>query len=254
MPTTSPYTNDFFNNRKSPLSSAEVIVPLVLKLVHPRSIVDVGCGTGDFLCIFKKNGVKDILGIDGNWVDPKKLKIPEESFQSANLENPLNINKKFDLVVSLEVAEHLPDKSAESFIENLTDLGSIILFSAAVPLQGGRHHVNEQWPEYWKKIFNKKDYVLIDPFRKKLWDNAEVSYWYAQNIFLFVKKDILDNDIELLNAFEKTNKNIISKVHPALYMKKARGSKKYDNIINIIPSPIKKHLLKLKNSFFKKST
>ena len=100
------YTNKFFENRRDSLKSAKHIVPLVLKLVQPKSVVDVGCGTGEFLYVFRKFGIKNILGIDGAWVDKRKLCIPENCFLSANLEKPLKINRKFDLVISLEVAEH----------------------------------------------------------------------------------------------------------------------------------------------------
>ena len=64
------------------------------------------------------------------------------------------MNRKFDLVLSLEVAEHLPSECAEAFVESLVNLGPVILFSAAIPYQGGENHVNEQWPEYWVGVLS----------------------------------------------------------------------------------------------------
>jgi len=119
------------------LKSAEIVVPIVLDLIKPKSVVDVGCGRGEWLYVFQRQGISDILGIDGEWVDKNKLLIPKESFLTSTLEHPLRINRTFDLVVSLEIAEHLPEKSAEMFIETLTTLGPVILFPAAIPLQGG---------------------------------------------------------------------------------------------------------------------
>lgn len=239
-----PYTDKFFEELIDSLKSAKYIVPLVLELIQPKSVVDVGCGTGEFLRIFKKKGVKDILGIDGEWVNKKKLRIPENYFLLANLEKPLKIDKKFDLVVSLEVAEHIPEKSAKTFIETLTNLGSVILFSAAIPFQGGTHHVNEQWPEYWTKLFEEKGYFPIDCIRRKIWNIDEVSSWYAQNILLFVKKDYLERNKILQKEFEQTSKSFLSIVHPKLYLPKA---KRYNLIRKLIPYPIRWTIIKLKN-------
>jgi len=239
-----PYTDKFFEERIDVLRSAEHIVPLLLELIQPKSVVDVGCGTGEFLYVFKEKGIKDILGIDGEYVNKKKLRISENSFLSANLEKLLKIDRKFDLVVSLEVAEHLSKKYARTFIDSLTNLGPVILFSAAIPFQGGTHHVNEQWPEYWANLFEKKGYIPIDCIRRKVWNNNEVSFWYAQNILLFVKKDYLERNQILQKEFEQTNKSFLSIVHPELYLPRA---KRYNFILKLVPYPIKWIIIKLKN-------
>lgn len=218
------YSDDFFKNRAGALISAKHIVPIVLKLIHPKSVVDVGCGTGDFLSVFSEAGIQEILGVDGQWVDKKHLRIPESFFQSADLEKPLAIDRTFDLVVSLEVAEHLHASAAEIFIHSLTQLGPVILFSAAIPFQGGVHHVNEQWPEYWVERFEQEGYVVIDCIRKKLWNNPEVSVWYAQNTFLFVRKTYLEKYEKLQKEFEKLADSLLSIVHPKIYEPKAKIS------------------------------
>ncbi len=127
------------------------------------------------------------------------------------------------MVISLEVAEHLPKEKSEDFIKNLTNLGDLIVFSAAIPFQGGVNHLNEQWPEYWEKIFKKNDFVTIDCIRKKIWDNKKVNWWYSQNIFIAVKKDKLSNFPELGGEL-KNNSKILSLVHPENY------SDKFNNV------------------------
>lgn len=213
------YGEDFYKSRQEgSRRSAEEIVPLVLELIHPKSVIDIGCGVGTWLSVFRELGVEDIFGVDGAWVEKKMLHIPEERFLSADLEKSLEINKQFDLVVSLEVAEHLPPGSAESFVDALVGLGPVVLFSAAIPLQVGKNHVNEQWPEYWADHFQNKGYVVVDAVRKRIWQNEDVDYWYAQNILIFVKQDCLDDYPLLKKEWESTAQSQLSVVHPKMYM------------------------------------
>lgn len=236
----SPYTDKFFEKRKGILKSARHIVPLVLEIIEPKSVIDVGCGTGEFLHIFKEHGINNIFGIDGEWLNKKKLLIPEDCFLAANLEKPLKLNIKFDLAISLEVAEHLPKESAKTFIETLTNLSPVVLFSAAIPFQGGTGHVNEQWQEYWAKLFEEKNYCVIDCIRRKIWNNSEVCFWYKQNILLFVENSYLKNEKKLLEKFKEKDNLTLSIVHPELYLSKAKRH-------FAIKKPIKWIILKLKN-------
>ena len=115
----------------------------------------------------------------GRWglCRPKQSVDSTRKIQPLNLQNPFQINRRFDLVMTLEVAEHLPDTAAANFVESLTQLGPVILFSAAVPFQGGTGHVNEKWPDYWANLFSKHAYVPIDCIREKVWNNPDVQIW-----------------------------------------------------------------------------
>jgi len=214
-----PYSDSFYESLPEIAHlSAKEIVPLILELIQPKSIIDVGCRLGTWLSVFKEYGIEDFLGVDGYYIDKKMLQIPEEKFYQHDLEKPFKIDNKFDLVISLEVAEHLPSKCAEMFIDSLMKLGSVILFSAAIPLQGGTNHVNEQWPDYWTKYFNKNGYRVVDCVRKKVWQNDNVGYWYAQNMLMFVKQDYLERHHLLKREFENTITSQLSVVHPKMYL------------------------------------
>jgi len=217
------YTKPFFESvLAQSLSSAREIVPIILELIQPKRIVDVGCGNGDWLSAFRELGVEDVYGIDGDWVDVNRLKIPIERFSPVDLKYPFDLKDQFDLVISLEVAEHIPRESAEAFVDSLCRLGSIILFSAAIPHQGGTNHLNEQWPDYWARIFQMKGYVAIDCIRKRVWSNEKVDWWYAQNMILFVSEDCLKNNSKLMREHELSQHNQLSLVHPKLYLDKVR--------------------------------
>jgi SAM-dependent methyltransferase len=231
-----PYNEQFYQNIKErSRRSAKEVIPLVLELIQPRSVVDVGCGAGTWLSVFKEFGIDDFLGVDGDWVDKKMLEIPEERFLAFDLTTPLRIDKQFDLVVSLEVAEHLPSECAEMLVESLTRLGPVILFSAAIPFQGGTHHVNEQWPEYWVKFFRERRYFVIDCIRKKIWQNDNVEWFYAQNILMFVRWDYLENHPLLKKEFENTSTCQLSIVHPKKYLEVHRLLLTMQDITALIP-------------------
>lgn len=173
------------------LKSPSIIVPLIMEDVNPLSVVDFGCGIGTWLSAFKLNGVKDILGLDGSWVD--KTKFVEDvldNFQIADLESPIVLNKKFDLAISLEVAEHLSEDSARTFVASLTSASDIVLFSAALPGQDGQNHIHEKPLSYWRDLFEEHGYIMYDNLRGRLWNDDELFFWYRQNMVYFSKREL----------------------------------------------------------------
>jgi len=237
-----PYSPKFFlEQMPNSLRSASVIVPLVLSRIKVKSVIDIGCGVGTWLSIFSKHGVKEIKGIDGPWVNQEALLIPKNAFMATDLKKQLSLGRTFDLVVSLEVAEHLPPASAETFVANLTRHGSIILFSAAIPFQGGTDHLNERWQEYWADLFKKQGYVAIDYIRPLVWSDKRVSFFYAQNMLLFVKKSEIGRS-KLTKELRETRQQQLSIVHPERYALIGRERK---NLSHYIPRWIKKIRLAL---------
>lgn len=215
------YTEEFYEIvREGSKESAKEIIPIVFEFIQPKSVIDVGCGVGTWLSVFQAHGVEDVWGIDGDYVDKNALEIPKEKFLTIDLKSPFKLNRQFDLAVSLEVGEHLPQECAETFVESLTQLAPVILFSAAIPFQGGTDHVNEQWQDYWVKHFQSQGYVAIDCIRNRVWENERVEFWYAQNMLVFAKREYLEleNAYLLKQQFESTNIFQCSIVHPSKYL------------------------------------
>ena len=214
------YTAAFFERRaEGSLASAHQIVPILCRLVAPQRVIDLGCGTGEWLWVFKQNGVNEVRGVDGDWVDRSKLRIRVEEFSSFDLSQPYLLHgERFDLALSLEVAEHLSPRHATAFITTLTKLAPVVLFSAAIPNQGGTGHLNEQWQDYWVSQFSDCGYVVIDCLRREIWDNPKVKYWYAQNTLLFADPNVLSALPALKAEFERGCRSPASVVHPRMYL------------------------------------
>jgi SAM-dependent methyltransferase len=210
------YPSKFFEHQApDSLRSAEKIVPLLLNLLKPTSVVDVGCGVGGWLSVFRRLGVIDVCGIDGDWVETEQLKIDSKDFRRVCLAEPFRLERRFDLVLSLEVAEHLPLKSAPGFVESLVRLGPIIVFSAAVPFQGGTNHLNEQWPEFWINLFDRYGYQVFDVLRPRIWNMSDVCYWYRQNMLLFIDRQDRPH-LDMVANGHSPQRAPVNVVHPEL--------------------------------------
>lgn len=197
----SPYDCNFYRlDSDSVLTSPRAIVPIVYDLIHPASVIDVGCGTGAWLAVFQEHGVQRILGLDGVHVNPDWLKINKNCFRPVDLSQSIEFDDRFDLALCLEVAEHLPLAASGRLIDFLVKTAPWVLFSAAIPLQGGASHVNEQWPEYWHEEFKKRDYVKLDIIRRQIWTDKGIDYWYRQNMYLYAANDVVGQHREFEQA------------------------------------------------------
>lgn len=213
----SQYSGDFYSERhgKTALAAARVIDLLLDIMPMPASAVDVGCGVGTWLADLKGRGVDRIQGYEGEWLDTAQAVVPKGLISLQDLARSLpKPTERFDLAISLEVAEHLPEAAADDFVASLVNLSDIVLFSAAIPGQGGKHHVNEQWLEYWVGKFESRGYVGLDVIRRHIWQNSEIAEWYRQNIVVFVNKDVLPR-LTLPAAPERLAP--VSLVHPATF-------------------------------------
>ena len=189
------YAREFYEEqrREQRAYAADVVLSLLLAHSPPiRSAIDLGCGVGVWLSVLREKGVEEIQGVDGEWVDRDLLLIPEHCFRQVDLgretvEPPQET--RYDLAISLEVAEHLPPERAPGFVAMLTDLADRVLFSAALPRQGGQNHLNEQWPSYWADLFAARGYAAHDFIRPAIWNDDRIPVWYRQNIIFFSRED-----------------------------------------------------------------
>ncbi|WP_167760018.1 glycosyltransferase [Paraburkholderia pallida] len=210
------YTAAFYTQHLSGSArSAHAILSRLFDYLHPSSVLDVGCGYGTWLKAAHDLGIRELQGFDGSYVDREAFLVAPSHFTATDLSQEFSTSHRYDLAISVEVAEHLPITRASGFVRDLCKTSDVVLFSAAPPYQGGEDHLNEQWPEYWGILFRQFGYRCFDLFRSESWDSSDVESWYAQNAFLFVKAD---NPLcEQLSKFASDDR-VLSKVHPEIYL------------------------------------
>ena len=239
------YNEEFYSYiNKGSLSSARIVIPLLLELlpVRPNNILDVGCGVGAWLSIWKEYGCA-VQGVDGDYIENAQLLIQEEEFRRGNLKERFSPDARFDLVQCLEVAEHLPGSSASELVGSLCECSDLVVFSAAAPGQGGENHVNEQPYSYWRDLFEENGYQMYDLIRDRILGDTDVMPWYQYNMFLYVNKNRLP-DVHSVFANCAVNKSTIPEdKSPLLYRLRKR-------MIRILPYQLQTKLAVIKKTTF----
>jgi SAM-dependent methyltransferase len=208
--------------------SADCIIDIIWQYLQPTSVLDVGCGIGTWLAALQNRGINDLRGVEGPWVATADLACDRALVQVCDLEMGIDLGRRFDLVICLEVAEHLSPQAAERFVASLVKHSSAILFSAAIPFQGGHHHVNEQFLSYWVAHFARHRYQPLDIIRGHIWDDSRVLWWLRQNIVLFAHDDLIDRN-ERLRSASGAHRRPLSIVHPDIYLSRLQQLLKDSN-------------------------
>ncbi len=191
------YSQQFYTRRADRAArSAQALVPMIVNLIGPSSVIDIGCGDGIWPSVFRAEGVATAIGLDGPWVPASSLRIDESDFVRFDLGSapipfqPPLPHARFDLAMSLELAEHLDEARANAFADLMASLSDTLLISAAAPHQGGTGHVNERWPDYWAEMFRARGYKPFDFLRYALWTDERIAPWYRQNLIGYFRGEI----------------------------------------------------------------
>jgi hypothetical protein len=187
----------------------------ILALLKPRSVVDLGTATGSWLAAAKSFGVETVHGIDGPWVPSEQRHISDSEFTPADFESSLPDLGLFDLAISTEVLEHITSHASERAVQWLCNSAPAVLFSAAIPHQGGTHHINEAWPSHWAGLFKRFGFEAYDIIRPIIWADDGLPYWYRQNLLLMASPETGDK-----LGLTPSDPAFLDRVHPALYVDK----------------------------------
>jgi SAM-dependent methyltransferase len=205
-------------HREGSYRSAKIVLPIIFERFNPASVIDVGCGVGGWLKVAGDLGATQIVGVDGDYIDRSMLMIDQSAFVPHDLASSIYITQKFDLAISLEVAEHLGASVVPNYLASLMTLSDMVLFSAAIPAQGGTDHVNENWMEFWAIQFVQRGYLPLDIIRPRIWNDRDIEPWYRQNIMIFANRAAIARH-SLQEAVVQPGQ-LMSIVHPEIYMRR----------------------------------
>lgn len=223
------YAGHFYENQADGSArSAAVVAPLLTDLLKPKSVLDVGCGVGTWCEAYAAAGVPLVHGIDGPWVDRGAFRGPSFApfdFSTAAMPfKPELPQPKFDMVMTLEFLEHVQQERAQALVDFLTSVSDVIVAGAAIPGQGGKGHVNEQWLEYWCAMFEAKGYHPYDAIRPLIWSEEQVQPWYRQNTIIYFKEKVPDNvQRAATQAVTRSLSKPSSKIHPVMFSLKVKS-------------------------------
>lgn len=185
------YDKKYFKKHETgSYDSAIIILKYIQSFFQFTSIIDYGCGIGTWCKAANDLGVDDILGIDQHIYENDYMLISEKNYKQFDLRTPFEQEQEFDMAISVEVAEHIDIEYSKIFVDNICHHNKTIIFSAALPGQGGRGHINEQPCSYWINLFRQNNYEVIDCIRPYCWDNENVEVWYKNNCMLFIEKNL----------------------------------------------------------------
>lgn len=183
--------------RTQRIAGAVRCLQFVASIMPLGRVIDFGCGIGAWLHAADLLGATSAIGIEGEWIAAAETLVDKSRIRIADLATaPPTFAKDFDLALSIEVAEHLPEASADRFVASIVSAADHVVFSAAIPGQGGLGHVNEQPLPYWVEKFWARRYVPLEPIRPYVVDDPAVVWWLRQNIVMFVRYDALIREPE----------------------------------------------------------
>lgn len=165
------YTLDWYRRRtrskKGPHKSAQHLADVVYEMFHPESCIDLGGGTFSFANRMAERGVKTFA--TGYPEYCREFVGPETEFVVADLSVPLlSLKRRFEIVTSWEVIEHIPKKFEKVVIENVLRFSKRWVLLSIDPSTWGFHHVNCKSKGYWRKRFTKAGLVFEPVITKEL--------------------------------------------------------------------------------------
>jgi len=198
------------------MAAERAMLGFVYNLRRFKSVVDFGCGLGNWLTVAQELGATEIRGYDTPDIPAGARRLALANFIAADLTRFIHLERQFDLAVCLESADRLPADAAVPLVKTLCAAADWVLFGAALPLQEGVSHPGENWMEYWAGLFSREDFLCYDILRSEFWRVRDIPFYLRQNTCLYVRRGT--HDALRARGFEPCVRPP-SLIHPELLLK-----------------------------------
>ncbi len=188
------YDADYYTSLVDPTMqiSADTIADAIVAAFSPRTIADIGCGTGVLMLALQKRGVS-CQGFEYSAAALETCRKRGLQVTPLNIEtDPIPAGVRVDVAISTEVAEHLPESCADRFLDVLTALSDTVVLTAAdTSPHSSTDHVNEQPLSYWIAKMDARGYTYLESLTegwRPQWRQAGVAACFFDAIMAFSKK------------------------------------------------------------------
>lgn len=183
------YDSTYYAEKVEPSirASAATMAGSIVRDFAPRNVADVGCGTGTLLAALQERGV-EVKGYEYSTAGIELCRGRGLDVTRFDIEHDPVPDERFDLVISTEVAEHLPESCADRYLDILTALSNTVVLTAATPGQPGNDHVNLQPNEYWIDKLADRGFPLDQETTstwRETWKDRDVHWIYHHSIMVF---------------------------------------------------------------------
>jgi 2-polyprenyl-3-methyl-5-hydroxy-6-metoxy-1,4-benzoquinol methylase len=176
-------------DRKEALEDCKKFSEVILANYDQENIIEFGCGTGRLLYDFYNNDV-EVHGLELSKIAQDVSQLPSGKVETHDLKKPYYPKQTYDIVLCVEVLEHLPEYATETIVSSIARSAPVAIVTAATPGQGGTHHVNEQPHTYWMGKFEETGMSYDPKGTKDLRDSLNLNEltWIEDNIMVFKKE------------------------------------------------------------------
>jgi SAM-dependent methyltransferase len=188
------YDRTYYMEVVDPYMSGGVqsIAASILQEFRPESVVDVGCGSGLLLLSLAEQAPSvQTVGLERSGAGVQICQERGVNVRAFDIETDPVPSDRFSVCVSTEVAEHIPHRHTDRFVDLLCSLADHVVLTAAGPGTGGTDHVNERPQSYWIKRFDARGFSHDGPLSARLsgtWRENGVSACFCDGLMIFARR------------------------------------------------------------------
>ncbi len=180
------WMQDRYSLKPSHCEWAGNMVDSIITHMNPENVLDLGCGACNFANVLDEHGYP-VLAVDGSKYAQETAN-EGVAFTLWDLREPIDLGMQYDLVLCVEVIEHIDAEFEDITLDTITNhAADWIMFTGAKPGQRGKGHVNCRELDYWETKLERRGIILQPKLTKKIqqeWREKKVRWWYVEGLII----------------------------------------------------------------------